>query len=78
MLLVAFLIVFFMLIIFAYLNMSSNIENTMHQSRASFKVCEQSDSDNCIEESNIDSSLKLLKIIAAKLREKSRERGKDG
>lgn len=57
---------------------SSNIENTMHHSRASFKVCENTTiEDDCIEEANIDSSLKLLKMIAGKLREKTREIGKD-
>lgn len=60
--------------------MSANIENTIHHSRASFNVCENTTAglveDDCIEEANIDSSLKLLKMIAGKLREKSKEIGK--
>lgn len=71
MLLVGFPILLFTLIIFAYLNMSSNIENTMHYSSASFTVCQpvNNHDDDCIEEANIESTLKLLKKIAAKLRE---------
>lgn len=79
MLLMGFPIIFFTLIIFTYLNMSSNIENTMQPSTATFRTCENTEfgdiKDNCIEEANIESSLKLLKMIASRLMEKSREIG---
>ena len=71
MVLVASLIVFFVLIIFAYVTISPNIENILNPSTSSYVLCDgQQDIDAsyaCIEEQNLESTLNLLKILAREL-----------
>lgn len=71
MILVASLIVFFVLIIVAYVTISPDIENILNPSTSSYVLCEgQQDTDAsyaCIEEQNLESTLNLLKILAREL-----------
>lgn len=71
MVLVASLIVFFVLIIFAYVTISPDIENILNPSTSSYVLCEgQQDMDAsyaCIEEQSLESTLNLLKVLAREL-----------
>lgn len=71
MVLVAFLIVFFLLIIFAYVTISPDIENILNPSTTTYVPCDPyHDSDasyTCIEAHSLEPSLNLLKILAKEL-----------
>lgn len=71
MVLVASLIVFFVLIIFAYVTISPDIENIVNPSTSSYVLCDgQQDmgaSYACIEEQNLEATLNLLKVLAREL-----------
>lgn len=76
MVLVTFLIVFFLLIIFAYVTISPDIENILNPSTTSYVAChnnqEMDASYTCIEEQSLDSSLSLLKILVPELQRRAR------
>lgn len=71
MVLVTFLIVFFLLIIFAYFSISPSIENILNPSTTLYLACGQGQESDasyaCIEEQNLESALTVLKFIAPEL-----------
>lgn len=71
MVLVTFLIIFFLLIIFAYVTISPNIENILDSKTTAYVPCsyqmENDASYSCIDEQRLDSSLSLLKVLASEL-----------
>lgn len=75
MVLVAFLIVFFLLIIFAYVTISPDIENILSPSTTIHVPCDPyHDSDasyTCIEAQSLEPSLNLLKILAKELQKRA-------
>lgn len=64
--LLSFLIIFFLLIIFMYVTISPNLENTLNPLTAVYKKCDQfSEVDttwSCVDERQLESSLNLLKV----------------
>lgn len=73
MILIAFLICFFIFLIFMYTNMRPNIERNFYHSIAFDKNCplDENNSPQCIDESKMDSMLNMLKIVTEKLQAKS-------
>lgn len=71
MLLVSSVIVFFVLIIFMYITISPNIMNILDPSTTLYNAChgdhEMDGSYSCIDETNLEASLDLLKILAPEL-----------
>lgn len=71
MVLLTFLIVFFLLIIFAYVSISPSIENILSPATTLYVACgPNQDADatyNCIEEQHLESALSVLKFIAPEL-----------
>lgn len=75
MVLLTFLFIFFALIIFFYITISPNIENTLNPATTSYVVCdlqhENEASFGCIEEQNLLPSLNLLKVLATELQKRA-------
>lgn len=82
MLLVSAVILFFLLIIFMYVTISPKIEDFVAPSTTSFAACtdDQGGSFSCIDETFLEPSLNLLKLLAAELQSRSVAHycGKDG
>lgn len=74
MFLIAILVVFFVIIIIMYMNMSPNIEKSLQQS-IFYLPCDNSVASSaefgCIEESKIETLLKMLKVIGFELQKRS-------
>lgn len=71
MVLLSLLVVFFVLIVFAYVTISPNIENILNPSTTLYVPCDESHvmdaSYACIDEQELESSLNLLKLLAPEL-----------
>lgn len=75
MVLVAFLIIFFLLIIFAYVTISPDIENILSPSATSYVACrddqDEGASYSCIDEQALQPALNLLKVLAHELQSRA-------
>lgn len=75
MVLVTFVIIFFSLIIFMYITISPDIQNSLTPSTTMFVICdvqhENEASFACIDEQNVVPSLNLLKVLAAELQQRA-------
>lgn len=79
MFLVTLVVVFFALVIFCYFQISPNIQTILTPSTTSYVPCDslhddqqvQGAAQNCIEESSLDSALRLLKTIAPEMQNRA-------
>jgi inner nuclear membrane protein Man1 len=75
MVLLSLLIVFFMLIVFAYVTISPNIENILNPASTLYVPCDSTHSMDasyaCIDEHSLESSLNLLKLLAPELQSRA-------